>query len=136
MNFDPFNDRRARDIRNELSKQFCSALAAGDLAPLQARGRALLVDPTASAYADYVTDRMARYEKTGRSILGNALSSFHQALVLWDHELFFEVHELLEELWMKAVGDEKKALQAMIRAAGGYVHLASGRKKSAGLRPV
>ncbi|MCG2822268.1 MAG: DUF309 domain-containing protein, partial [Desulfobulbaceae bacterium] len=44
-----------------------------------------------------------------------------KALVLWDLELFFEVHEILEQAWHGAHGAEKEILQAMIRAAGFYI---------------
>ena len=50
-------------------------------------------------------------------------SDWDKALVLWDLELFFEVHEILESVWIKATGSEKLVLQAMIRAAGMYIKL-------------
>jgi hypothetical protein len=54
-----------------------------------------------------------------------------QALVLWDQKLFFEVHEVLEHAWHQAAGDEKKILQAMIRAAGVYIKLEYGYAEAA-----
>ncbi|MDH3329642.1 MAG: DUF309 domain-containing protein, partial [Desulfobulbaceae bacterium] len=56
---------------------------------------------------------------------------FWQALVLWDQKLFFEVHEVLEHAWLKAGGEEKLVLQAMIRAAGVYIKLEYGYRESA-----
>jgi len=45
------------------------------------------------------------------------------AVLLWDLELFFEVHEILEPEWIMASGDHKLLLQALIRAAGVYINL-------------
>ena len=52
-----------------------------------------------------------------------------QSFVLWDAELFFEVHEILEGLWMAAQGREKAALQGLIRAAGVYILMAGGSRQ-------
>ena len=48
------------------------------------------------------------------------------AVILWDLDLFFEVHEILEPPWIKAQGDRKLLLQALIRAAGVYINLELG----------
>ena len=53
------------------------------------------------------------------------------ALKLWNSELFFEFHEFIEKDWMHATGAEKKALQALIRSAGTYMLLNSGRENGA-----
>jgi len=49
-----------------------------------------------------------------------------QAAVFFDAGLAFEVHELLEPHWARAVGDEREALQGLIQIAVGYQHLANG----------
>jgi predicted metal-dependent hydrolase len=49
-----------------------------------------------------------------------------QAAVLFDAGLGFEVHELLEPFWVRAVGAERAALQGLIQVAVGYQHLANG----------
>ncbi len=51
--------------------------------------------------------------------------------MLWDQELFFELHEWLEKKWIASEGIEKKVLQTLVRAAGTNVHLQLGRKDSA-----
>ncbi len=53
------------------------------------------------------------------------------ALQLWNKELFYEFHELVEKEWMHTTGTEKKALQTLIRSAGAYILLNSGRKSGA-----
>jgi len=47
------------------------------------------------------------------------------AATLFDAYLFFEVHELLEEFWRDARGDDREALQGLIQVAVGYQHLAN-----------
>jgi predicted metal-dependent hydrolase len=38
-----------------------------------------------------------------------------QAALLWKHHLFFEFHELLEEVWMEWRGPERPFLQGLIQ---------------------
>jgi Domain of unknown function (DUF309) len=49
-----------------------------------------------------------------------------QAATLFAAGLYFEVHEVLEPLWMRAEGGARQALQGLIQAAVGYQHLANG----------
>ena len=67
----------------------------------------------------------------GRVIAEHIVETVPQAILLWDHALFFEVHDLLEHEWMRAEGKQKEMLQALIRAAGVYVHLARGNVRGA-----
>ncbi len=55
----------------------------------------------------------------------------HRGLVLWDLELFFEVHEVLEHTWYSAQGSMKQTLQALIREAGVYIKRRYGFSDSA-----
>jgi DUF309 family protein family protein len=48
------------------------------------------------------------------------------AAALFDHGLFFEVHEVLEPFWQRASGQARLALQGLIQIAVGYQHLANG----------
>ena len=45
---------------------------------------------------------------------------------LFDAGLFFEVHEVLEPLWMTASEPRREALQGLIQIAVGWQHLANG----------
>ena len=131
--FDPFNDRLARDIRNALGKAFVSG--SGTLDPSAARqAAAIFVTPElAPHHREYIDDHLHRYEAVYAAIQEHqAQDPFRQALYLWDHGLFFEFHEVVEELWLQArEGPQKLALQAMIRAAGVYIHLAEGHCEAA-----
>jgi len=131
--FDPFNDRLARDIRNGLAKALVAHLAELDLAPARqvaAEFATMALPPSHQAYID---DRLQRYESVVAAIRCHAFRKpFRQALVFWNQGLFFEFHEMVEELWHQSqAGEGKLALQAMIRAAGVYVHLAAGRPEVA-----
>ena len=48
------------------------------------------------------------------------------AATLYEAGLYFETHEVLEPLWMRAAGAEREALQGLIQVAVGFQHLANG----------
>ena len=75
------------------------------------------------AYAQYVKTRMGRYEEAYAIIEQKKTKEvLQQAAILWDLELYFEMHELLEPEWKEAEGDRRRALQGLIRAAGMKIH--------------
>ena len=53
------------------------------------------------------------------------------AAILFDHELFFEVHELLEPSWLRADGETRTLLQGLIQVAVGFHHHAHGNPRGA-----
>jgi len=131
MIFDPFQDRLSRDIRNDLSGALVRALDSFDAGPAEEVAVRYLSTEIAPCYREYIEDRLASYRPALATMQTGPADVFWQALVLWDQQLFFEVHELLEQEWMKSGGQEKALLQAMIRAAGVYVKLEYGHKKGA-----
>ncbi len=75
-------------------------------------------------FTGYIQDRIKRYDRTFNQIKENRIKDAKlQALIIWNHGLFFEVHEHLERIWQKTAGDEYQALKGLIQAAGVYVHL-------------
>ena len=76
----------------------------------------------APPYIEYIDERVKRYGLSLKALREDS-SLFEQTAVLWDLGLFFEVHEILEPAWMDAAGNEKRLLQALIRAAGVYINL-------------
>ena len=54
-----------------------------------------------------------------------------QALIIWNHGLFFEFHDHLEAIWKSATGDRRQALKGLIKAAGVYIHLEQDRQQAA-----
>ena len=129
--FDPFQDRLSRDIRNDLSSAFSHALAEGDLASIETLARSLLARDLSSCYHDYVFSRVERYHRAFDLIRSGDNDVFRQGFILWDLQLFFEVHEVLEHAWYHAQGEKKLLLQAMIRAAGVYIKLEFGYGRQA-----
>lgn len=103
-----------------------------DLAPAQKIAERYLATDLEPIHRQYIDDHMQRYSRALERIrLQYIHDDFRRALVLWDEELFFEVHEILEHTWMNAAGKRKLILQAMIRAAGMYIHLEHGNTKGA-----
>jgi RNase P subunit RPR2 len=84
------------------------------------------------AYRHYIEDRRRRYRKVMEQIAAREISDLkQQAIVVWNAGLFFECHDLLEGLWIRARGKERKALQGLIQAAGVFVHRQPGRDQAA-----
>ncbi len=129
--FEPFQDRLSRDIRNSLSRALSLALAEGDPTPFETAAAALLDRDLRRCYRDYIKSRLNRYRLAFAGIQPGDRDPFRQGLVLWDLQLFFEMHEVLEHAWYHAQGSRKAVLQAMIRAAGVYVKLEYGYTRQA-----
>ncbi|RPH39089.1 MAG: DUF309 domain-containing protein [Desulfobulbaceae bacterium] len=130
--FDPFQDRLSRDIRNDLSSTFSKALAAGDPALIETLVKSLLTRDLSSCYRDYILSRIDRFRRAFDLIRKSDNDVFRQGFILWDLQLFFEVHEVLEHAWYHAQGEKKLLLQALIRAAGVYIKLEFGYSRQAG----
>lgn len=120
--FNPFEDRLSRDIRNDLSETIIEVLDSGTIAAAERMASEYRLKNLGHIYIDYIEQRLARYSQALALLPGDA-PLMHQASVLWDLQLFFEVHEILEPAWIAAEGDEKRLLQALIRAAGVYINL-------------
>lgn len=132
LHFDPFNNRLCRDVRNALAVGFIDALNQRVLAPVRRAVDGLLEQSLPAYVADYIRRRWEAYNGIFTDVTGRDLKDpLDIAFCIWDRHLFFETHEFLEPYWMRAVGEEKKLLQALIRAAGTYVHLEQGNLKSA-----
>ncbi len=124
--FQPFTDRLSRDIRNDLSESLVTAIKEDSLGPAENIGNQYLRKNLDPAYSSYIQKRLQCYARALKTLRGHTSDPLFQALVLWDEELFFEVHEVLEHAWLQADGEEKLFLQAMIRAAGVYVKIEAG----------
>ena len=130
--FDPFNSRLSRDIRNSLSDAFKVSLKQRDAGCYLNRSQKWLKKDLAPACRNYVQDRIRRYDMAFQRIQGEQIDNARiQAVILWNYRLFFEVHDIVEDIWHKTQGDEHQAVKGFIKAAGVYVHLESGRVNSA-----
>jgi Domain of unknown function (DUF309) len=130
--FDPFADRAARDIRNRLSTAFVRALEDDDPGPFEQAAQKCLAYQPVEIYHGYILDRLDRYRKAFRQLKrSGAKERTDQVTALWNHGLFFEVHELLEALWQESSEPLKQALKGLIQAAGVYIHLERGHVQAA-----
>jgi hypothetical protein len=122
--FDPFSNRLSRDIRNSLAESYVDALLPLDESIYQRAAEQWLAKNLDDEFTGYIQDRIKRYDRTFNQIQENRIKDAKlQALIIWNHGLFFEVHEHLERIWQKTAGDEYQALKGLIQAAGVYVHL-------------
>ena len=132
MNFDPFSDRTARDIRNSLSSAFVSELSGEQQNSLSKCVGDWLAILSGEPYLGYIQTTYAQYKKVIPEIVAARISNpRHQAVILWNNHLFFEMHELLETIWKNAKEPEKTALKGWIQAAGAFVHARRGKLDAA-----
>jgi uncharacterized protein len=98
--------------------------------------RGLVVRSGFAAHALELTERataawrVVRDRARGAEIPSLA-ETLDAAAALFDVGLFFEVHELLEPCWFRAVGREREALQGLIQVAVGFQHLVNGNRRGA-----
>lgn len=134
MRFDPFQNRLCRNIRNELSASLMEAIHSRDLTPSYAVAKKYAPESTKQDIKEYIGNRIERYSTIISQIQSANIAAdetYIIVLLLWDKELFFEIHEWLEPKWMKAEGTEKSILQALIHAAGTYILLEYDRAEGA-----
>jgi hypothetical protein len=130
--FDPFTDRTARDIRNSLSSALISELLQSETEAVVQVARHWQRLNVAPVYQNYIRMIRERYLLAKDDIQAWGIKEpRYQAVVLWNAGLFFELHELLETVWLSAQGAERIALKGMIQAAGAYVHSLRGKVDAA-----
>ncbi|MBI9090666.1 MAG: DUF309 domain-containing protein [Desulfobacterium sp.] len=106
-----------------------TSIQRGNIDPSQAVAEQLRPDHGEPVIEQYIDDRITRYQAVIAQIRSATLpvdDTYAVALLLWDQGLFFEVHEWVEAKWLYSSGPGKLVLQALIRAAGTYVHLEAG----------
>ncbi len=134
MIFDPFENRQCRDTRNQLASAVINAIRNRSMSPFDEAALALQ-QPDKPFITDYIQNRKSCLENILDQLMAanpsfepeNARENIQEirnvAVLLWNHYLFFEFHEWLEELWQNETGPFKKALQALILAAVVYEQL-------------
>jgi len=132
MDFDPFGDRLARDLRNYLSTAFVAQLTGENPDALALEVGRWQARDLAPVYANYLKERQAAYLRMIEDIEKSGYTDpRHQAVLLWNAGLLFELHELLETIWPKAREPEHTALKGWIQAAGAFVHFFRGKPDAA-----
>ena len=98
--FDPFNDRLSRDIRNSLTDALMTSLKQKDAGGYLDQSQKWLQKELAPVYKDYIQDRVQRYDLVLQRIQQEHIDDARiQAVILWNNGLFFEVHDILEDIW-------------------------------------
>jgi len=132
MIFDPYKDRLARDIRNSLSSALVKELTGYTKGFLSAVADDWIAMAPAPTYKIYIEGRLALYRRAIDEIRASqVVDPRYQAIYLWNLGLFFEMHELLETIWLKAHEPERSALKGWIQAAGVYIHFKRGKVDAA-----
>ena len=118
----------------------------GDLSPAAAARLAAvhLIDPgerrllaVHAPHASRVGDHVARALRAMAAFRqqpaasGALTRAIQHALALWNEQLFFEVHEVLEAVWRTTTGDIRQGLQGVIQIAVAFHHLAHGNQRGA-----
>ncbi len=130
--FDPYSDRLARDIRNSLSSALVQEITWDAAGSLSTAADVWLAKAPAPIYQSYIKDRLVLYRRALDQIRdGQIEDTRQQAICLWNLDLFFEMHELLETIWHQSRDPERSALKGWIQAAGVYVHFQRGKQDAA-----
>jgi hypothetical protein len=58
-----------------------------------------------------------------RRYSGGLRGALQKAALLWEHQLFFEFHEILEDVWMDWRGPERPFLQGLIQLGVAFYHI-------------
>lgn len=130
MRFNPFENRKSRDVRNDLGHALKDSVLLRSMEPFESAESSILKDFPLKCEAAHID----KYIKNRKKKLCNVLDRLNSSdlpydsfsnvcIVLWEEELYFEFHEWIEEKWLTKEGDERKALQALIQAAVVFEHL-------------
>jgi len=130
MKFDPFENRACRDVRNYLGHCMIQSITDQERLRFDDEAGGCLPNAPQEHIEAYITHR----RQTFKNVLAwmdvlklDSQDYFSIAIILWNLELFFEFHEWLEQKWITASGDKRKALQALILSAVVYEQLTYGR---------
>ncbi|MEJ2639178.1 MAG: DUF309 domain-containing protein [Desulfosarcinaceae bacterium] len=129
--FDPFNDRRSRDLRNTLSEQFVEVVLRNDGPAFRLFCEHWEAVDLGGVYRAYLEERLCRYNSAFDQFEQDEVRApLRQALVLWNLALYFEMHELLETIWQPAAEPLRSAIKGLIQAAAAYIHLRWGHQRA------
>ena len=132
--FDPFTSRACRQVRNNLAHGLVTAISTRNPEPAATLVHNYLSGNLSAPIQRYLIARRESYRNIFKRIRAAGLTNkdiWPIMIVLWNEQLFFEVHEWLEQAWHQSQGAEKQTYQAVIQAAGVYIHLEAGRSTSA-----
>ncbi len=84
--------------------------------------------PRFAALETYVRDRAGRFAAACAWLAsdGDGDDPLERARAAWDAGLFFEVHEIIEPVWLEESGPRRELLQGVIMAGAALHHLTRG----------
>lgn len=83
-------------------------------------------------YNGLPVSKSARIREMVSEFEGQALDARYLAFFqCFNHQLFFEAHEVLEDLWLQQEGQNYRFYKGLIQFAGAFVHLQKGRLRPA-----
>jgi hypothetical protein len=130
--FDPYSDWLARNIHNSLSSALVKDLTGEATDALSVAADVWLAKSLARIYQTYIESRSALYRSVIDEMKACQVTDIrYQAIYLWNRDLFFEMHELLETIWHQSRDPERSALKGWIQAAGVYVLFQRGKVNAA-----
>ena len=95
-------------------------------------GASLKFLPDDPITAEYVREKAEKYSEFLKALPDNfepveedLEKNVKMARLLFEKGLYFEVHEILEEVWMGEFGKERDFLQALIQIGVAYYHLSN-----------
>jgi predicted metal-dependent hydrolase len=123
-------DRLLQSVQEEEHEAVVAKLHTNPLLSWDLRGRSGRVTLSTSFASEWpiIAERLVRFSAAlkdwstteGKLSLSQAL---RKGIVLFNHRLFFEVHEVLEAQWTQETGEEKQFLQGLIQIAVAFYHL-------------
>lgn len=125
-------------LRNELYALMRRALIRKDAAPLEGIEARLLSNLLYAPHEQFLRDKAPRYRQALKSwsAAPRPRSKFAQALafseLLFNHHLFFDTHEYLEEPWRGAKGLRRTCLHGLIQIGAGFHKLELDPRASSG----
>lgn len=134
MIFDPFESRLCRDIRNTTGHEFIRALHKRSNTVFASPDPGRLPKEIAPEITAYIQHRQTCLDRILKQIKTQSTDKncfYDIAAILWNHHLYFEVHEWLENKWITVKKDQKKGIQALILSAIAYEHFTYNRKAPA-----
>ena len=130
--FDPFENRLARNLRNELSAAFIHSLDEMDAGLFRAATASYLQREIEPGFREYIEDRLDRYREVFDEIQAAEVKDpFAQTMLLWHKGLLFEAHERFESFWKDVPADTRQAIKGLIKAVAACIHKEYGHERAA-----
>jgi predicted metal-dependent hydrolase len=98
-------------------------------------GRVTLASAFSAEWSEII-DKLLRYgaaleEWVSGETVSPLTNALRKGVLLFNYQLFFEVHEVLEAQWVRESGEERRFLQGLIQVAVAFYHLSNHNLRGA-----